>query len=37
MAYYLYSTVKHLEELGLHDKHLWVVAGDGGRADRGRY
>jgi cation transport protein ChaC len=23
MADYLHSTVKHLEELGLHDKHLW--------------
>jgi glutathione-specific gamma-glutamylcyclotransferase len=23
MAEYLYSTVKHLEERGLHDKHLW--------------
>ena len=23
MAEYLYSTVRHLEELGLHDRHLW--------------
>jgi cation transport regulator ChaC len=23
MAEYLYSTVRHLEELGLHDEHLW--------------
>jgi glutathione-specific gamma-glutamylcyclotransferase len=23
MAEYLYSTVNHLEELGIHDKHLW--------------
>lgn len=23
MAEYLYSTVNHLEELGIHDRHLW--------------
>lgn len=23
MAEYLYSTVRHLEELGIHDRHLW--------------
>ena len=31
MAGYLYSTVKHLEERGIHDRHLWrlqeLVAG----------
>ena len=25
MADYLYSTVKHLEDLGIHDKHLWTL------------
>jgi len=25
MAEYLFSTVKHLEELGMHDKHLWQL------------
>jgi cation transport protein ChaC len=23
MAEYLYATVKHLEDLGIHDPHLW--------------
>lgn len=23
MVEYLYNTVRHLEELGLHDPHLW--------------
>lgn len=25
MADYLCSTVKHLEDLGIHDKHLWTL------------
>jgi hypothetical protein len=25
MADYLYSTVKHLAELGLHDEHSWTL------------
>ena len=25
MAEYLYSTVKHLEERGIHDRHLWQL------------
>jgi cation transport protein ChaC len=25
MAEYLFSTVKHLEELGVHDHHLWEL------------
>ena len=25
MAEYLFSTVKHLEDLGIHDKHLWEL------------
>ena len=25
MAEYLYSTVKHLEDRGIHDRHLWQL------------
>ncbi|MBL8581034.1 MAG: gamma-glutamylcyclotransferase, partial [Rhizobiaceae bacterium] len=25
MAEYLYSTVRHLEELGIRDRHLWLL------------
>lgn len=25
MAEYLYATVSHLEEMGLHDTHLWEL------------
>ena len=25
MAEYLYSTVKHLEDRGIHDRHLWQI------------
>jgi cation transport protein ChaC len=25
MAGYLFATVRHLEELGIHDRHLWKM------------